>query len=469
MKLYIYIVFTFLIFISCGKSACKYAIIGGEIINKNADYVVLLNAKKVLDTIPLDGNNRFSYKIEGLKSGFYTFKHGNEIQMVLLEPGDSIMFRLNTYDFDETLVYTGKGAKKNNYLINDFLQNEIDEKDIFKFSQYSPTDFERKIDSIRESKKRKLVSFNEKYIPSLLFTKIAQANIDYAYYTSKEIYPFAHFGNNKKAVIKSLPNNFYDYRNDINYNKDVFKDYFSYKMFLRHFFNNIALEKHLKHAKDDEFDWVDFCYNKDKLHAIDSLVTNTQIKNDLLYHYTKGFLSRNKKLHCNEDIMNLYLKYTTDEVRKDVLLSYSKAIQQLKPGITFPNTEVIDTAKNTININTLFTKPTVIYFWSHKHKRYFEESHSRINELTLKYPEVQFISVNIDNHSTKNWITAIRKKRILSNNEYILKNPKLSKKELAIFPLTKVILVRDGGLIVNGHANMFNYDFEQELLGLISQ
>ena len=38
------------------------------------------------------------------------------------------MFRLNTLDFDESLVFTGEGAKKNNYLINLFLEHEKEEK-----------------------------------------------------------------------------------------------------------------------------------------------------------------------------------------------------------------------------------------------------------------------------------------------------------------------------------------------------
>ncbi len=94
------------------------AFLGGEIVNPKNKSVVLYNTDgKVVDSFKLDVNNRFKHKFKNLNPGLYSITHGGEYQLVLLEPNDSVMFRLNTYDFDESLVFTGKGAKKNNYLI----------------------------------------------------------------------------------------------------------------------------------------------------------------------------------------------------------------------------------------------------------------------------------------------------------------------------------------------------------------
>jgi len=133
MKVILYIIIIGLSVLACkndSNNVGEYAFFGGEIINPNNDFVIISKSDRVLDTVKLDSHNRFTYKINDLQSGFYTFRHGSEIQMVLLEPNDSIMFRLNTLDFDESLVYSGNGSKKNNYLINEFLQNEIIEKQI---------------------------------------------------------------------------------------------------------------------------------------------------------------------------------------------------------------------------------------------------------------------------------------------------------------------------------------------------
>ncbi|MBT8271853.1 MAG: hypothetical protein KJO25_07405, partial [Bacteroidia bacterium] len=90
---------------------CGTAYFGGEIINPNNDHLILYDSNVPKDTLYLDANNRFSYKLENLNPGLYSFVHGGEYQVVLIEPNDSIMIRLNTYDFDESLVFSGRGAK----------------------------------------------------------------------------------------------------------------------------------------------------------------------------------------------------------------------------------------------------------------------------------------------------------------------------------------------------------------------
>ena len=159
MKLFFQYILIALIVFGCKTEKDNYAYIGGEIINPSTNFVVISKSDSILESIKLDDNNRFLYKIDNLKSGIYTFRHGGEIQMVLLEPNDSIIFRLNTLDFDESLVFTGVGDKKNNYLINDFLQNEIEQKEVFKFCQLEPESFQHKVDSIKVEKNLKLKTF----------------------------------------------------------------------------------------------------------------------------------------------------------------------------------------------------------------------------------------------------------------------------------------------------------------------
>ena len=201
MKFNITLFFVFLALLGCKEESdntADYAYFGGEIINPNTNYVVLSKNEAVIDTIKLDGRNRFLYKIEGLEQGLYTFRHGGEYQMILLEPKDSVLFRLNTLDFDESLVFTGVGDKKNNYLINEFLENEKEEKHVVRLCQLSPNAYEKHVDSLKTIKVNHLEHFKSKHKPSDLFLKIAQANINYNYYSNKEVYPFVHYGKNTR-------------------------------------------------------------------------------------------------------------------------------------------------------------------------------------------------------------------------------------------------------------------------------
>ncbi len=46
-----------------------FAYLGGEIINPNDSYVIIYNANSIVDTVQLDNNNRFLYKIEKVCKG----------------------------------------------------------------------------------------------------------------------------------------------------------------------------------------------------------------------------------------------------------------------------------------------------------------------------------------------------------------------------------------------------------------
>ena len=135
---------------------------GGEIINPKNDYITFYNPNSGLDTIQLDNNNRFLKEIDSLTPGLHSFVHGGEYQMVLLEPNDSLMLRLNTIDFDESLVFTGLGAKKNNYLIRTFLEDEIENKRLKEFCQMAPENLMSYLDSTKTVRLQELKSFTDK-------------------------------------------------------------------------------------------------------------------------------------------------------------------------------------------------------------------------------------------------------------------------------------------------------------------
>ena len=123
-----------ILFIGCNENeTSKKTSFGGKIINPKCSYVTLSNNYDFNDTIYLKKDNSFLGSYKEFKKGLYIFKHGPEHQYVYLEPNDSLLFRLNTWNFDESLVFSGKKAEVNNLLIEAFLQNELDEKNFSKF------------------------------------------------------------------------------------------------------------------------------------------------------------------------------------------------------------------------------------------------------------------------------------------------------------------------------------------------
>ncbi len=472
MKLYFSIILVLLTLWGCkdkSETAYNYAYIGGEIINPTANYVVLLKFEETLDTIKLDDKNRFLYKVNNLETGLYSFRHGYEYQMVLLEPKDSVLFRLNTLDFDESLVYTGKGAKKNNYLINEFLENEIEEKYIFKLCQLTSTVYQNRIDSLRALKLKKFKTFKSKYETSPLFEKIARANIDYDYYSSKEVYPFVHYGKNKEDILKSLPEDFYSYRKNINYNDDLSIHYYKYNKFLRYSLSNISMKEHYLHSNNKHFNRFSLCYNLDRLKLIDSLITNTSIKDGLLYDLAMSYISNNKHVENNNIILKSYLSKAKSEKKKQKMISFTNSLNELKIGSNVPDIKLVNHENNEVDMEAIIDAPTVISFWSHTYHKHFKDSHKEIKKLRIKYPEVVFITINIDDYGLEKSKKSLKRNRFSCKNEYVFKNPKEATKALAIHPMTKAIIVDQNKKIVNNNTNIFSVKFEKQLLGLINQ
>ena len=446
-----------------------FAYLGGEIINPNNDYVVVYNANSILDTLKLDKDNRFLYKIENLKSGIFFFKHDPENQIVVLEPNDSIIFRLNTMEFDESLVFSGTGSKKNNYLINLFLENEKNNTELLDFCELSPKEFEAKTDSIRHWQLKRLDRFTERLNSSNLFNEIAEAKINYNYYANKEIYPFAYYGEKEIKNLKSLPKDFYSYRKDVDYNNEKLRSSFQYYRFLETHFNNIALNQFFEHTKDSVFNKKSLHYNLDKLALIDSLVTNDSIKNDLLKYTAGPFIYNSKDNSITKALLSDYQTRCTNNKDKIRMQRLASSVMQLEPGTKLPRVKVINSENETIDLTSVINTPTVVYFWSYNSKSHFRDSHRKIKELKVKYPELSFLAINLNNDKHNMWKRSLKKYNFPVENEYQFVEPEIAKKELVINRIQKVMILDSNAVIADSNANMFDTYFEELLLGLLNK
>ena len=124
----------FLSLISCSKDFKKddyRAYFGGEVINPTNRFIYFSKDGVVIDTIPLQKDNTFFVQFDSLAPGIYTFKHDPEYQYVYFDKNDSIMVRLNSNNFDESIIFCGRGDAKNNYLMESFLKDEAEKEKMF--------------------------------------------------------------------------------------------------------------------------------------------------------------------------------------------------------------------------------------------------------------------------------------------------------------------------------------------------
>ncbi|WGD34188.1 hypothetical protein [Olleya sp. YS] len=445
------------------------AFFGGEIINPSSNYIIIYKSSDIIDTVYLDANNRFKYTFTNFDSGLYHFYDGKESQSFLIHPNDSIMIRVNTVEFDESLTFNGIGEKENTYLIDLFLETERQEQEVLKISQLEPEAFEEQLSNIRQQKLEKLKQFTSKYNASELFTTFAKANIDYNYYYSKEAYPFINYSKSEHDIFNGLPDDFFDFRKDIDYNNETLKDYRPYVSFLRFHFNNIALQEHFKHSKDSTYDNQSLDYNLDKLTLIHQKVSDTFIKNRLLYYNMIKFINASKSVDDYDSLLTSFNEKSTNTEHKSKASTLVNSYKRLKPGQVIPDLKVIDKNEKTYQLRQLINKPTIIYFWDVKDRYHLKVSHDRAKELQKKYPEFDILAISINSISSREQADVLQRNHLNLNNEYHFENAEEAIELLSLKPVNKVFILDKHARIVNPKANMFDLTIEHELLALINQ
>ena len=465
MKLYLVTFFITTLFLGCNSESTDgdIAYLGGEIINPNNNYITLFNNQTERDTIYLDDDNRFIYKIENLKPGLYSFTHGGEYQSLLIEPNDSILFRLNSNDFDESLVYTGPGSNKNNYFIKSFLNDETENQKFSKNQHLEPEKFEILINNLKNQKLDHLERYISTHETSQLFKKIAKAGIDYNHYTYKEMYPFGYFGNNKLIHFKDLPEDFYNYRSDVDFNDENLSGLYSYNRFLLWHFQNIGLQNYYQDGSHLAFDRHSLNYNLEKIKLIDSVVSNKTIKNYVLMHVTREFIFNSDNAEKSKSMLAAYLDKSTDEDQNQYLENLLNSTISLFPGNKIPNMKIVDFNNNLQDLHSVIDKPTVIYCWSSNFKMTYRNNHYMMKKLKNKNPDMNFIAININDMNTKSWKKTLNLLKYPTENEYMFKNPNEAVKTFAIAYSQKVIIVDENGMIVTPNADLFGSEISKQI------
>ncbi len=474
MKIQILLLLTLSALFGCennSENRDSFVYFGGEIINPNNNYVVLTNPDEESDTIYLDNNNRFIKKFTLAKAGLYTFVHGGEYQRVLLEPSDSIMVRLNTIDFDESMVFTGEGARKNNYLIATFLKNETDNKKFMRMMwDMEPNKFGEILNDDRDIKLKELKEFLSQKDYSPLFKSIAESNINYDYYYNKELYPFGYFGYNNLIHYKDLPEHFYDFRSEVDYNNEDLSGVIPYYRFLFYHFNNLALAKYYENATHNVvFDNKSAIYNLEKLRLMDSMIENEKIKNHLLKYTTRDFVAVSEDSSEIKEILNSFLKKSSSESDKAYIQKLVKSVSRLKSGNELPNIKLINHNDEVVEIASLISKPTVIYFWSSNLPLLLRNSHHKVKSLQTKFPELDFIAININDDERAHWKNMVNQHKFSPSNEYQFQNHVEAMSELAINSVNRSILVDGNGKIITSNAMIFTSEFEEELEHILNK
>ena len=458
-----YIIYGLLVFLTfgckkTGENGITY--FGGQIINPKTNYVLFLKDEKVLDTLMLDKDNSFLKKIPSLQEGLYTFKHGKEFQYIYLEPSDSILVRLNTWEFDQSIVFSGKGSAKNEFLINLYLQNEKEESLMNRNFNLKEKDFQFKIDSL--SKERFSIYndfFQNEVAVSKGFKKLSNTAIQFPLYRLKEVYPFFYKGVYDLEGFPEVSDTFYDFRKDISLNEENLVSFYPYQNYVVSYLYNISYQlKQKDSAKND--------MTVNILNAINEKITAEGFKNTLLKRIlVSDLLKSESACQINEEALNIFLTNCTNASyieQVNNLLKDCKMIPQDEPLQDF---EIVSSKLVPLTINEVIkNKNALIYFWSAAFisTDYLE---NRIKFLEKKFPDLLFVGINMQT-SAENLTEDAHLKLLDINNQYRLSKDSYAHNYLSSnYPRT--ILIDHKGIVKNGFINLNSKKLDTELTKLM--
>lgn len=437
--------------------------IGGQIINPLSDYVLFIKDGVVIDSVLLDESNKFLFHIDTLEEGLYNFIH-EEYQILYLEPGDSLMIRVNTVEFDESIGFTGIGAERNRFLIDMFLYNEKENLLLPQFYLLTAEEFRIKTDSMRLKRVELLDRLIEKEKLSKGFEEVAQANIDYDHFLKLELYPYAHYGRNN-ITLAELPKDYYNFREQINYNSESLQGFYTYYNFLIRHFDHLAYEKY---CTQTTYAPESSTHIYHKMEEINKLVQLESLKNRLLNSAITRFIATTKHLEKDNKAVSLFYKYSTDENCIARVHELVDASLNILPGNTIPDITLENFDGMAINIKSVIKEPTIIYFWSVTFSEHYKNIHSKAEELKKKYPEFDFIAINV-NDDTQEWKRVVNRNDFDKHNEFRFQQPRKSIDDLVISALNKVIVLDENGVILENNTSFYQPGFEEELLGILNK
>ncbi len=452
-----WVVLILIIFYSCKQTANKdsYTYFGGQIVNPKVDYIYLIKDGIAIDSSLLDSENKFLMKFILEKEGLFHFKHGNEFQYIHIEPTDSILVKLNTWDFDESIVFTGKGAEKNNFLINLYLINELEEKNFYPFYYFDSKEFSKKVDSTILSKENLLSKFkkNNQNI-SEGFLNLAKASIYLPTYRKKENFTYGH------KMLLNLPDypeveeDFYQYRKQINLNDSTLIYFHPYQNYLNSFIYYKASKIKEKDSLSQRFSFI-------ALQLIDKEFKNETIKNLMLKQTLVESFLNNTPCMFENSALAFYNKTSNNKVDKEKILKLNNDSNSLTNKKILDDFTLINSKNQQFNIyNFIKNRNTVIYFWS-TNSMSVEYLISRIHYLETQFPSILFIGINTDN-SQKSIEKSVN---FPLKNQFFLPNNSLGKKHInSNFP--RAILINKDRIVENSFTFLASKHFNHQIADL---
>jgi hypothetical protein len=363
--------------------------------------------------------------------------------------------------------FSGRGSEKSSFLLEMLLNNQENNELILSYYKFNPEKFSRITDSIREQLIESLGNLNDEQKFSQKFLDIAHTVIDYEYYDLRERYTFLIEKYNSQFADE-IPEDFYNYRNEIDFSNESLQEYKVYTNFIE----NYLRSKSIENCNTDEdldrscFELGSYQNIRRRIILVDSLTTLPYMKNKFL----DRLVTRGIVMAKNQDRVDSILEVLENINYSNIGQAEDLAIIQKSyfEGSSIRKGKMINTSKEQVTYGDIISKPSVIFIWSLYAPSHYKWQHNNIKALRRKYPEVDFIGVNIDQGETENWLRVVSSNNYNKDYEYQITNREISKEVFRKY-IHKIFFVNSETVIIDGDAKLYSPNFETELLEFLNR
>jgi peroxiredoxin len=340
-----------------------------------------------------------------------------------------------------------------------YLKNESDKEKMFDVYDYDISKFTFNTDSTYKSNKKSYNIHKNDIKWSKDFDEYAKAALDFNYYSKKELYPVIHKLRTAEDVFDKLPNHYYDYRKNIDFNNVELSTYSPFVIYLSHLLNNVGMVKYHNHFSDID---LALTTNINKLNIADTLIKNEKVKNSILNNIAFSYLLEDQNMINNQKFLESYRKFSTDNSKKNEILRIGNAIQLLIAGNQLPEVNLVDKDGLTVFSNSIIKKKAVLFFYTKEALTHLAAAHKKALAFKSKYPDYQFIAINLDKDQ-KEWLELLSNYKFEGIQEYRCSNFEDIKNKWAITKIHRALVLDGNGKIKNAFSNLFDVKFEYEL------
>lgn len=434
---------------SCQKKASNTndmsAYFGGKISQAKSSYVLFCKDNNVLDTLFLDRNNEFGKKFESLQPGMYIIKYGNNTKYVYFDKNDSLHLRINGKDFENLSSFYGTGKEKNNFLLELFSKVRSDHNRFDMLFDKDYKTFIRNAQSMRDARMAMYLRRKTEIGWDNDFDHYVKAIIDFAYYTQLEAYSYLRL-KNENNQSEELPEDYFAFRKKIDFNDESFAEFKPFTRYLSVLLSSITYEKSLHSALDK---------NLFRMNIVDSLISNDKVKNKVLNNLAYSYLLEDQTINNNNVFLKKYVEMSSDSIQINEIKKLQQSINAFTKESKLKDFDFRDRDMKIIKLLDTISKPTVITFWTKNALNHFKKSNDQIALIQQKHPEIQFVSINIDND--ENVLKMFESLFPRHSNIYLQATDfEELRDQWVILRLNRAIYINKNGYIVEGFINIFD-------------